>query len=197
MASSQDRKGMGEMKIDKRVLALSTALALLGLCVTASLAMAAVWKDKGTNVTSPITIKFTGGENAEAGAKGLNCEVKLTMTTSGGSTGQVSNLETVKCTGFGELSKCELASSESLGLPWTVHVNATDLTITNWRTKRKFKAGCATTEIDKTVGSVTVTILPNPSEMSEVEFLGQITGYKIFGSLKVDSPNAGTYGIGV
>jgi len=184
------------MKIDKRVLGLSTAIAMLALCVTASFAAAAVWKDKGTNVSTPITINFTGGEIAEAGAKGLNCEIKMTMTTSGGSTGKVTALETVKCTTFGELTGCELASSESLGLPWTVDVNATDLTITNWRTKRKFKAGCATTEIDKTVGSVTVTILPTIGEMNEVEFLGQITGYKTFGSLKVNSPNVGTYGIG-
>lgn len=184
------------MKIDKRVLVLSTALALLVLSVTASLAAAAVWKDKGTNVAAPITIRFTGGEIAEAGGKGLNCEVKMTMTTSGGSTGSVTALETVKCTGFGELSKCELASSESLGLPWTVDVNTSDLTITGWHTKRKFKAGCATTEIDKTVGSVKVTILPTIGEMSEIEFLGQITGYKTFGSMKVDSPNEGTYGIG-
>jgi len=184
------------MKIDKRVVILSTALAVLMLCVTASLAAAAVWKDKGTNVTSDKTITLTGGEIAEAGGKGLNCEVKATLTIEAGSSGKITKFETVKCTTFGELTGCELSSSESLGLPWTVDVNASDLTITNWRTKRKFKAGCATTEIDKTVGSVTVTILPTIGEMSEVEFLGAITGYKTFGSLKVDSPNAGTYGIG-
>jgi FlaG/FlaF family flagellin (archaellin) len=184
------------MKIDKRVLVLSTALAVLVLCVTASLAAAAVWKDKGTNVTSDKTITLTGGEIAEAGAKGLNCEIKLTLTIEAGSSGKVTNLQTISCTGFGELSKCELASSESLGLPWTVDVNATDLAITGWHTKRKYKAGCATTETDKTVGSVTVTILPTIGEMKEVEFLGSITGYKTFGSLKVDSPNEGTYGIG-
>jgi hypothetical protein len=187
---------MGEMKIDKRVLVLSTALAVLTLCVTASLAMGAVWKHSGVNLAKETTITFTGGEIAEAGAKGVSCENKMTLTTSGGSTGTITKLETVKCTTFGELAKCELASSESLGLPWTVDVNATDLTITNWRTKRKFKAGCATTEIDKTVGSVTVTILPTIGEMNEVEFLGQITGYKTFGSMKVDAPNIGTYGIG-
>lgn len=183
------------MKLNKRLLAVGMALALVVLAVGASVAAAAVWKDKGTNVASAITVKFTGGEVAEAGSKGLSCEVKMTLTTSGGSTGKITAFETVKCTTFGELSSCTMTSSESLGLPWTVDVNTTDLTITNWRTKRKFNAGCATTEIDKTVGSVKVTLL-SPTEINEVEFLGQITGYKTFGSFKVDSPNSGTYGIG-
>lgn len=61
--------------------------------------------------------------------------------------------------------------------------------------KRTFKAGCGTTEFDKTIGSVTVT-LNTPSAISEMEFSGETTGYKTVGSFTVDGANKGTYGIG-
>jgi hypothetical protein len=92
-------------------------------------------------------------------------------------------------------AKCELNTAEAKGLPWAVHVNATDLTITNLRTKRTFKAGCPTTELDKTIASVTVT-LESPTAISEMEFSGSTTGYKTVGSLTIEGANNGTYGIG-
>jgi hypothetical protein len=183
------------MKIDKCRLLAGLTVVIALFAVSVSSAGAAVWKDKGVNVTKFVSIGLTGGEVAEAGAKGLSCEILATLTTEGGATGKITKWETKKCTGFTELSKCEMAASESKGLPWTVDVNATDLTITNLHTRRTFKAGCATTEIDKTVPSVTVT-LNTPAAITEMEFLGEITGYKTFGSFKVDAPNAGTYGIG-
>jgi hypothetical protein len=183
------------MKIDKLRLLAGLTVAIALFAVSASSAWAAVWKDKGVNVAKFVSIGLTGGEVAEAGAKGLSCEILATITTEGGSTGKVTKWETKKCTGFGELSSCEMALSESKGLPWTVDVNTTTLTITNLRTRRTFKAGCATTEIDKTVPSVKVT-LNTPTEITEMEFLGEIVGYKTFGSFTVDAPNSGTYGIG-
>jgi hypothetical protein len=156
-----------------------------------------VWKDKGVNVTKLISIGLTGGEIFESGTSGMSCEIVATLTTEGGSTGKITKWETKKCAGgFGTFAKCELASSVSLGLPWTVDVNATDLTFTNMHIRRTFKAGCPTAELDKTV-SPTVTLLETPAAISEMEFSGSIAGpYKAFGSLKVDAPNAGTYGIG-
>lgn len=183
------------MKIDKRLLLAGLTVMVALFAVSASAASAAVWKDKGTNVTKFIEIGLTGGEVAEAGGKGLSCSVHATLTTEGGSTGKITKFVTNSCTTFGELTGCTMAASESKGLPWTVDVNATDLTITGWHLKRTFKAGCATTEIDKTVTSTTVT-LNTPTAITEMEFLGEITGYKSFGSFTVDSPNSGTYGIG-
>jgi hypothetical protein len=183
------------MRIDKRLLLVGTVVAIAALAVSAASASAAVWKDKGVNVTKFVEMGLSGGEVAEAGAKGLSCEIHATLTTEGGSTGKITKFETKKCTGFGELTGCEIAAAEAKGLPWTVDVNASDLTITNWHTRRTFKAGCATTEIDKTVGSVTVT-LNSTTAITEMEFLGEITGYKTFGSFTVDAPNSGTYGIG-
>jgi hypothetical protein len=188
-------KGMGEMETKKRLL-LAGVIAAIVVCAVPALALASVWKDKGTNVTKFFEIGLSGGEIFEAGeGNGMSCELHATLTSEGGSTGKITKFETKKCpTGFGTFAGCELASAEAKGLPWTVDVNSEDLTITNLHTKRKFNK-CGTTELDKTVGSVTVT-LNTPTAITEVEFLGSITGYKVFGSFTVDSPNSGTYGIG-
>jgi hypothetical protein len=188
------------MKINKRLLLVSMAVAMtMFAVVSASSASAAVWKMSGVNVTKLITIGLTGGEVFESGTveptSGMSCEILATLTTEGGSTGKITKWETVKCSGgFGELTKCELATSEPKSLPWTVDVNATDLTITNMRIRRTFKAGCPIAELDKTT-SPTVT-LTTSTAITEMEFSGSIAGYKNFGSLTVDAPNSGTYGIG-
>ncbi|HYJ22433.1 MAG TPA: hypothetical protein VEW07_10460 [Solirubrobacterales bacterium] len=187
------------MKIDRRLLLAGMAIAVtMFAAVSTSSASAAVWKDKGVNVTKLISIGLTGGEIFENnGASGMSCEIAATVTTEGGSTGKVTKWETKKCSGgFGEFAKCELATSESKNLPWTVDVNATDLTFTNMRIRRTFKAGCPITELDKTVTS-TVSLLATPAAISEMDFTGSIAGpYKAFGTLKVEAAIAGTYGIG-
>lgn len=184
------------MKINKRMLLAGVFAAVVLLAVPA-LALAAVWKDKGVNVNKFVEFAGLGGEIFETTeGNGMNCEVRAVFTTEGGSTGKVTKFEIKKCpTGFGSFAKCELATAEAKGLPWTVHVNASDLTITNMRTKRTFKAGCPTAELDKTIGSTTVT-LNTPTAISEMEFSGSIAGYKAIGSLTIEGANKGTYGIG-
>ncbi len=181
------------MKTRKRLLT-AAALAVLALGVTAAIATAAVWKDGATNVTSAIEIKFTGSEFFETTeGNSMQCEEKFTLKTSGGSTGTISAFEVVKstCKGTGTFSSCEVSTAEAKGLPWTVDVNASDLTITNMRIKRVFKAGCTPSEVDKTVNT-TVT-LTTPAKIETAETLGSTTGYKQFGSFTVATP---TYGIG-
>jgi hypothetical protein len=183
------------MRGNRRLLVAGVIAALVLLAVPV-LAFASVWKDGGVKVTKFTELKTVGGElfETEAGT-GMSCEIKATLTTEGGSTGKITSYETVKCpTGFGKMTGCELSTSTTKGLPWTVDVNTTDLTITNWHVKRTFKAGCATTELDKTIGSVTVT-LQSPTAISEMELLGEITGFKIAGSLTVEGTNNGTYEI--
>jgi len=184
------------MRNDKRFL-LAGAIAVLLLLVVPAMALGAVWKHKGANLTKFIELSLPGGEIFETSAgNGMSCEIKATLTTEGGSTGKITKFEIKKCTaGFGSFEKCELNTAEAKGLPWTVDVNASSLTITNMRTKRTFKAGCATSELDKTVASTAVT-LNTPSAITEMEFLGETTGYKTFGSLTVEGANSGTYGIG-
>lgn len=187
---------MGEMKNNRRLL-LAAAIAAVAVLAVPALALAAVWKDKGTNVTKFVEFAAIGGEDFETTTgNGMNCEVRAVFTTEGGSTGKVTKFEIKKCpTGFGSFKGCELASAEAKGLPWTVDVNATDLTITNLRTKRTFKAGCATSELDKTIPSVTVT-LNSTTAISEMDFFGSITGYTTAGTITVEGANNGTYGIG-
>jgi len=187
---------MGEMKTNRRLLLAGIVAAIVVLSVPA-LALAAVWKDKGTNVSKFVEFAAIGGELFETTAgNGMSCEVRAVFTTEGGSTGKVTKFEIKKCpTGFGSFAKCELNTAEAKGLPWTVHVNATDLTITNMRTKRTFKAGCATSELDKTITSTTVT-LESPTAINEMDFSGETTGYKTAGTITVEGTNNGTYGIG-
>ncbi len=184
------------MNINKRLLLVGVIAAVAVLAVPA-LASAAVWKHKGANLTKFVEIGLTGGEVFETSAgNGMSCELHATLTTEGGSTGKITKFETKKCpTGFGSFAKCELNTAEAKGLPWTVDVNATDLTITGWHIKRTFKAGCGTTEIDKTIGSVTVTLI-TPTAISEMEFFGETSGYKTLGSFTLDGAANGTYGIG-
>jgi hypothetical protein len=192
------------MKSNKRLFVATVIAALVVLAIPA-LALAAVWKDKGTNVTKFVEFAAIGGElfqvteikEKEKIIKGgMSCEVRAVFTTEGGSTGKVTKFEIKKCpTGFGEFSGCEINTAEAKGLPWTVHVNATDLTITNMRTKRTFKAGCKTAELDKTITSATVT-LESASEINEMTFEGETTGYETSGTIAVEGTNNKTYGIG-
>lgn len=185
------------MESNRRLLLAGVIAAVVVLAVPA-LALAAVWKDHGTNVTKFVSLGLTGGEIFETSeGNGMNCELQATMTTEGGSTGKITTFDIKKCPkGFGTYASCELNVGEAKGLPWTVDVNATDLTITNLHTRRTFKGtGCSAAEVDKTISSVTVT-LNTPAEISEMEFLAEITGYKTGGSFTVEGTNKGTYGIG-
>lgn len=186
------------MMRDTRLLLASLAIGvtMLGV-VSGPSASAAVWKHEGVNLTKFIELGLTGEEVFEAGVgNGMVCEVHATLTTEGGNTGTITKFETKKCPmGFGTFAKCSLATSTSLGLPWTVDVKFPDLRITDWHIHRTFKAGCATAELDKTIGSVT-GLPETPAAISTIEFLGEATGYKMFSVLHVDGTNAGTYGIG-
>jgi len=195
------------MKSNRRLLLAGVVAAIMVLAVPA-LALAAVWKDKnGTNVTKFTEFTMNGGEIFETTpGNGMSCEIHATMTTEGGSTAKITKYEIKKCEGtFGtfKTTKCELNVGEGKGLPWTVDVNSTDLTITNWRTKRTFKgAECKEPELDKTISSMTVTIEPNTKEMSVLSFDGKIENekkeqtFRAFGSPEIEGTNNGTYGIG-
>lgn len=158
---------------------------------------AKVWKDKGTTVSKFVEFAAIGGELFETTAgNGMSCEVRAVFTTEGGTTATITKFEIKKCpTGFGSFAKCEINTAEAKGLPWTVHNTTTDLQITNMRTKRTFKAGCPTSELDKTIGTTTVT-LNTAAEINEMDFEGETTGYKTNGTITVEGANNKTYGIG-
>jgi hypothetical protein len=195
------------MKSNRRLL-LAGVIAALAVLAVPALALAAVWKDKnGTNVTKFTEFTMNGAEIFETTpGNGMDCEVHATMTTEGGSTAKITKFEIKKCEGtFGtfKTTKCELNVGEGKGLPWTVDVNAEDLTVTNWRTKHTFKgAECKEPELDKTISSMTVKLEPNIKEMSVLAFDGKITNekgeqtYRTAGSPEIEGINNLTYGIG-
>lgn len=184
------------MKAKKRLLAIGVT-AVLALAATAAIASASVWKDGETNVSSQIEIKFAGAEFWEPSeSNSIECEEKFTLKTKGGEVAEITAFEVIKtnCKGTGTLAGCEVSTAEAKGLPWTVDVKTTDLLITGMRLKRIFKAGCATTELDKTIES-TVTLLPEAKKIEEIETAGETGTYKQYGSFEATT-NKGTYGIG-
>lgn len=180
------------MSGNKRLL-LAGAIAALVLLAVPALALAAVWKDKGVNVTKFSEMTLAGGEIFEVSeGNGMNCKISATLTTEGGSTGKITKWTVTECPkGFGTFTSCTVKTAEAKGLPWTVTVNSSDLTITNLRVKRTFNGGCA--ESDKTIASTTVT-LDSTTAITEMEFSGTNGTYKNVGSLTVTP--SGTYGIG-
>jgi hypothetical protein len=187
-----------DMSFKKRLLIACVVAAMASLVATAA-AFAFAWKDKGTNIGATTAIGLTGGEVFESpsGTSGMSCAVAATLSMETGGLGKITKWEVKNCAGgFGEFAKCEVLATEPKSLPWAVDLTTTDFTITNMRIRRTFKAGCPKAELDKTVTEMTVT--PNSTTaISEVEFSGTKETYKSFGSLKVDSPDAGTYGWGL
>jgi hypothetical protein len=184
------------MKI-RMLVVLGALVVMLMATVGAASASAAVWKKGSSNLAEFIELKMSGGEIFETnGANGMNCKVTATLTTEGGSTGQITSFKTVECpTGFGTMKSCKLATSEAKGLPWKVTVNTSTLTITGMHIKRTFASGCPVTELDKTIPSSTVT-LETPASITSMSYSGEISGYKDFGTWTIEGSNAGKYGIG-
>ena len=180
------------MKGNKRLL-LAGAIAALVLLAVPALALAAVWKDKGVNVTKFSEMTLAGGEIFEISeGNGMNCKVNATLTTEGGSTGKITKWTVSECPkGFGSFTGCTMKAAEAKGLPWTVTVNTTDLTIANLRVKRTFNGGCA--ESDKTIASTKV-LLDSTTAITTMEYTGTNGTYKNVGSFSVTP--SGTYGIG-
>ncbi len=183
------------MKIEKRLLVVA-ALAVCLVAVTATVASGAVWKDNHSNLGSQVSFNVTGGEVFETGSGGMSCEVFGTIQAQSGSTGTVQKWEVKNCSGaFGNLAGCQVSATQPTSNPWQLHVETSDIKVTNLRIRRTFKAGCAVSELDKTV-TMTLTPKPELTTVTEYEFIGESGTYKSFGSFQVDSPNSGTYGIG-
>lgn len=190
------RRREREMNTNKRLLIAGVIAAVAVLAVPA-FALAAVWKDKGTNITTFTEISLTGAELFETSSgNGMNCGLEATLTTEGGEEGEITAFKITECpSGFGSFNKCKVTSSTAKDLPWAVDVNATDLTVTGWRVKRVLGEGCPIETLDKTIASMTLEF-DTPSAFSVMEFEGITTGYRTVGSLEVSEANKGTYGIG-
>ena len=183
------------MKPKKRLLAVG-ALATCLVAITAAVASGAVWKVNHLNLGSQVSFNVTGGEVFETGSGGMSCEVFGTIQAQSGSTGAVQKWEVKNCSGaFGNLAGCQVSATQPTGSPWQLHVESTDIKVTNLRIRRTFKGTCSVSEIEKVV-TMTLTPKPELTTVTEYEFHGNNGTYTSFGSFKVDAPNSGTYGIG-
>jgi hypothetical protein len=158
---------------------------------------ATVWTHGGSPVSKSVELSLDGFESF--GVRGITgaitCEVSATLKTSGGSTGTITKYSLFACSGSGGLANCVPLATESKGLPWTVDVNAADLTLTKMRIRRTFSGkGCPISEADVTWNPTLV--LDSPASIFEMEFFFETALYVSAGLLQVTPPNAGTYGIG-
>jgi hypothetical protein len=197
----------------KASMSVKKTLLLAGITLAATVfanpagASGAVWLHEGTPLTTKVVFGLSGGELFQISeVDGMSCPAHATLLTEGGKTGKVTAFEISKkgCIGFGQFGECELVSAQALSLPWLVHVNASDLTITGGKIRRFFDAECPIEEVESTVAAITAT-LNEPAEITELEFFGSGTahltpestvGYSTVGAFEVEGANAGTYGIG-
>jgi hypothetical protein len=191
---------------------MNRKILLLGCASLASVALAApaaasasVWQHEGAPLEEHVEIGLVGGEVFVTQAGAMICNVHATLTTEGGEMGEITSFEATKCMGlFGELQECTLTSAEQAEGPWTVDVNAEDLTITDVAIHRTFAAGCPIETLDSQVAEVTTT-LNEPAAIAELEYSAEGTSsadggpegeYSVFGSFAVEGEASGTYGIG-
>jgi hypothetical protein len=130
-----------------RKLALLAFLAVMAAAfVLPAAASASNWKDGGTAITSEATIPFSGTFGfSSAALGGMSCtEMHGQLVLTPGSTGHLTLSPTiVKCKGTGALSKCNLETILQENFPWTIHDEATFISITGFKTIYKFVgAGC-------------------------------------------------------
>ena len=177
-----------------RLLAVLLAAAAMTALVGSATASAAVWKDAGATVTNAFEMGLTGTENyeVESSAGGVQCSERFVISFDGASTTTVSKFENKGCgKTFGTYAACTVQSVEAIGLPWTVTLGTSTLTINNMHMRHTFKAGCAKGEINQTLN---MTLTPDStSKISTLNFFGTSGTYKQFGDFTVETP---TYGIG-
>jgi hypothetical protein len=182
----------GTGRLAAAILFAAMVLSLMG----AGGASAAVWKHKGKAVTSFFELGLSGGVEVARSFGAVQCTVHAALTSEGGGTGKITKFEQKNCVAIGSgLVKCSVAVAEAKGLPWTVDVSATTLTLTSFHPRYTFQVGCGTTELDATFPSSTLTP-DSTSSISELFLFGSIVGAETAGSFTVDAPNGGTYGIG-
>jgi hypothetical protein len=192
------------MKLEKILLLAAMALAASAFVVPAT-ASAAVWLHEGVPVEEHVELDLTGAEVFQTPKGGMICNLQATLATNGGSTAEIAGVafENEGCTGFGGLAKCTLIAAEATSSPWTVDVNAEDLTITSNDIRRTFDPECPVEELESKVAALKATP-DNTGAIAELAFSGEGTAhfeasettYTTFGSFILDEEDAGTYGIG-
>lgn len=184
------------MSFSNRKLAICFVFIVFGLATTAQGASGAVWRHGVKALEEYAEIHLSGGSVLVVSEGLVSCEAAMTITIEegGGDTGLVTKFQLENCASLEGSVECEVLETASKSLPWDVHVNGEDLTITGMRTFYAFDEGCPLPEYLAFSESATVA-LDNPSAISTMEYLRgeEFTEAAFF---SVDEPNAGTYGVG-
>jgi hypothetical protein len=191
------------MKVRKLFLLMAVAVAVLAVPASAS---AAEFLHEGKPFKEHVEMKLTGGEVIETGGGVMLCESNLTITTEGGSSGVASyEVKPASCTGLaGNLEGCTVSEAKSTGTPWTVDVNAADLTATGFKVDYTFAKGCPVGTIEVSFPELTLVPFEEASSINLFEWStegpGKVDGKAAeigyFGSASFPEEEFGTYGIG-
>ncbi len=176
----------------------------------------AEWKHKGQPLQENKTLSLTGKVKKQAGATGgYECEITTSWILKPGTTGTVEKWEidpdgggtpTNECQGSGALAACQFHNSVTEGLPWELHTTAgppAQITITTAATTITSTGGfCPFQQIITTPGTIHATP-DDPNAMKTVTLSGSVPGHiggsqvqtLYSGTLHVEPPDAGTYGI--
>lgn len=198
------------MNLRKTLLLASMAIAAVAALVAPVAASAAVWLHGEAPLEEHVELELAGTEVIQLSSGGvLICEVRATLTTEGGNMGEITAFEVVAegCLGLGKekLAGCSVEAVEPVGLPWTVDVNAEDLTATGMDVRRTLDPECPIGEIETTAPERTLVPYESLSSISGFEFNepegvvdvdGLETPAWTFGSFQIEGGVAGTYGIG-
>ena len=190
----------------KALLAAVCALGAVAVLALPASASAAVWKHEGKNLEKKVELAMTGGEFLEVSGAAMVCNSTATMTTEGGSTASMSayNIDKASCFGLaGKLEGCEATATTPTGVPWSVAVNATDLTVKNVKVDYSFNKTCGIQKIEMSISSLTVTPesasairLFHWNQETKAQVDGKETALTYSGSLNLAEKDLETYGIG-
>lgn len=171
------------MKKSRKPLLMGAAvLVVVVALVGAASALAAVWKHEGKTLTEKVELPLSGGEVIEVGSSALLCDSTATLTTEGGSTASMTAFAVEKgtCVGLsGSFKGCEVTAATPKTLPYSVTVNAEDLTMKGFGVTYTFNAGCSVAELETSYPEMTLT--PETPSAIKLFHFGQTATGKVDG----------------
>jgi hypothetical protein len=192
--------------IKKAILLTAAVMALLAVPAAAS---AAEWTMGGAPIGGTSEIKFTGTVQFTAGGNGgIHCTTAhVTLSADPGNMGNITEFTGTGCTTFGLLKTvfgCEVENGGmpiAQNLPWTATASARGkATITGIHILNEMNAACALGNIEVEDGlEPVVATANNAAAIESVTLSGEVETNvgpsTVSGSLAVEAPNVGTYGI--
>lgn len=171
------------MKKSRKPLLIGAAvLVVVVALVGAASALAAVWQHEGKTLTEKVELPLSGGEVIEDGSSALLCDSTATLTTEGGSTAQITAFAVEKgtCVGLsGSFEGCQVTAATPKTLPYSVTVNAENLTMKGFGVTYTFNAGCSVSELETSYPEMTLT--PETPSAIKLFHFGQTATGKVDG----------------